>query len=213
MTRATAAKKPAPVVEPREPIYSRELANVLADALIFADRSGLMPAIDAVLLEASAGKLTAVATDRYCMGLRTMAWGGPDLDGFLLRGEDAADLIQVLRSKSGRKGPGLEINVSLNTALVVEVGNITVRCEPVEAEFPKYRTLLEKAAGQPDKDAATFAVNPKLMARFGRLSLGREPMRVRSSGREKPISVRIGDDFIGLLMPVRMASYSDEVAA
>ena len=206
-------RKTTPIVE-RDLVMSRDLADLLSDALLFADRSGYMPALDAVLLDVKDGRITAVATDRYVLGIRTMAWSGPDLSNFLLDGTDAADLVTLLRARSPRSSSGVPVELALmDGALVATVGNVTLRCNAKEAEFPKYQSLLEKAkTREATPDAGTIGVNRKLLAKFARLS-SKDPMHMVSSGSLNPIQVRVGAEFIGILMPVRMADYSNEVAA
>lgn len=212
----TTRKKPATVVEPSI-IYSRDIADFLADALLFADTTGFLPVLDAVMLTADKGVLTATATNHYILGQRTLAcWEGrPTFEPFLLAADDALDIVKVLRSRRTTKqqARGVPVDLAIADNLVVQVGPITIRCARREGEFPKYEKLLADAlAYEKTSDAGTFAVNARLLAIFGRLST-RAPLEVRSTAPSRPVSVKAGDDFRGILMPVRMSSYSNEVAA
>lgn len=206
-TRRKAA--PAPDVEPVT-IRSRDLADFLADALLFTDRSGFLPTLDAALLTVEDGNLVAASTDRYMLGIRSMPWTGrPTFEPFLLDGGDATDIIKILRGRRDNR----PVDLAIGERLVLTFGNVTVTCIPKEGTFPKYRELLNTArSDKPSPSVGTVALNPRYIAKFGRLSMS-SPMKVVTTDPLKPVIVTIGDHFTGMLMPVRLEEYANEVAA
>lgn len=77
--------------------------------------------------------------------------------------------------------------------------------------YPDLPTLFDEQAAGRGKAAPT-AVNPRLLARFAKAADRWTPMRINPAGNTA-MQVLIGDDFTGLVMPVRVDRAGRERAA
>jgi hypothetical protein len=96
-------KPKAPPVE-TVPLFARDLADFLADALLFTSCDDFIPQLHAVRIDVDKARLRAVSTDRYALGVRTMPYTGPAFPALLLTVPDARDLIAVLRLRLAPRG-------------------------------------------------------------------------------------------------------------
>ncbi|MFE7801301.1 MerR family transcriptional regulator [Nocardia sp. NPDC057440] len=117
------------------------LAAAIDQVRSAAARTGEIPVLAGVLVEASAGSLTLTATDRYRLSTRTMAIGRSAADWSLV--VDAGDLAAIgswLREAE-------EVTVAPAAgALVVVADGSERRCRTIDDSFPDYRAMLASLA-------------------------------------------------------------------
>ncbi|MFY2788501.1 hypothetical protein [Rhodococcus sp. MALMAid1271] len=190
-------------------IQSREFVDTLTTALTFALRDSTLPMLDGVDLNIFKGQLVTTATDRFRLALIRSEIDELDgADGRLgfLDYATARKLIALM--KPAGRGRGMTL---APLTVTVADGRLTVdnRLEKVTVAIstvvtpPDVIKLITESIAREAKSSRDWAVNPKLLASFARASSG-EMAAVRVNDPTRPLIVSIGDNFIGLLMPVRM---------
>lgn len=196
-------------------LKSVDLHRILSDALPFASPAGI-PQIEAVRIEttpndADTVNVVAVATDRFVLGVSRVAVAGDAGIGVTLSTDDVKNVVRI--AKTVRRDAGWrEVVVttdSIGESVTFEFGTgETVKVRPIDAEFPKWRQLLNVDVDAIARPTAGIGISPAKLATFARVAASKsDPLQlyagVDAEGRLKPIHVRIGDDFYGLVMPVR----------
>lgn len=198
-------------------VKASELARVLANVSTFSSTGkDARPTLSAVLLERQEGEdLRAVATDSFTLAYEEIspADDTPEAPaGFstLIDLADAKRLIPILKAE-GAYATATISRDELGVTFTMFAGSLSVR--PIEGEFPQYRRLLPEP-GEND-GVAMIGLNPKYLARFAKV-VPVEDVGIRAKGRGsiparfsfiselKPVMVRIGERFTGLIMPVRI---------
>lgn len=198
------------------------LRDVLASALVAADKGDSLPILCAVLLEwADGGTVTVASTDRYRMVVADTGTVGAGAARVLVGRQDVEALVKLLPKKPARGWA----NVS-DVSVTVAGGHVVVRmdgpdgswsreCRIVDGDFPKYRTLVPIVDRSGEAPAvSSFAWNPIYMAGFAKLPLAveRQAMRWHFTSPSKPAVAFLGDveqdgyALTVLLMPVRLTS-------
>lgn len=211
--KATKPDAPATVTLP-----ARDLLRGLHNARLFASDDVYLPVICAVSIEATKSTLSFAATDRYCIGVERVEAQSSDAWSFLMDRRDVTLLMKLFTPKSA----DLTLTCT-GTTLVIEpakdmIGTpaVVITCKGLDGEFPRYRTILDKAATPKDNGGyeagQMLGLNPRYLARFGRVKtdIGAVPMKVRILGVTSPVLVSIGDTFQGAIMPARLV---DDVPA
>ena len=190
--------------------------DLLTGAAIAAHAKADLPALNCVNLSASAGTLTAVATDRY-----RLIYGEITLDG---EGEGegegiSLDPISIPLSDTKRITAAIKAlpkaalgraTLSLNRAGDIltasinasEGGTNLVIALDTGAKFPPYKQLFE---GEPVA-VSELQLNADYLAAFAKVPNSGGGQRFSFTGERKPIKVSINHDKIkwhGLLMPMR----------
>ncbi|OBK04670.1 hypothetical protein A5746_10240 [Mycolicibacterium conceptionense] len=187
-------------------LMTNELTRILKDAQIFASTNTTLPIINAVHLEARNGELIAVATDRFVLGVSKAP-----LDE---AGESFEVALPLRQVKSIVQLAGACKQAFSQTALKVEDKKLSVAFSsgetlvlPVELESGPHRGWMQLLSAAADESPSkVMAVNPQLLAKFARVGGASTRLRLGFFGPSKPIRVSIGDDFVGLIMPVRIDS-------
>jgi DNA polymerase III sliding clamp (beta) subunit (PCNA family) len=192
-------------------LKAADLRRILTVAKTFASTDATVPAINAVRIEASESTIIAVATDRFVLGVVPADWTG---EAFIatLDGTHVETLIKMAKTAK-RDAQWREVTVEIvDTVHKYEPTVIEFRFTTGESlsvrtsdhDFPKFRQLVPSAIL-----LETENVTPTKLASFDASKLaqfakvpGHERMSMWIRGT-KPTVVRIGDDFIGLIMPVR----------
>jgi DNA polymerase-3 subunit beta len=183
------------------------LHDTLHNALLFASDDRTIPALAAVLLTVEDGVLTAVATDRYVLGIATVPLDetdkGDDLTWLLAR-DDVKALLTVLKA-AGKYMPA-RISV-VGDQLVVGTLDAEMRYRRVEAEFPRYKALIPAPSTDGGPDMIGFSA--KYLALFAKVKGVERHETVRlgfQSSDNKVVRFNVGANLSGLLMPVRITS-------
>lgn len=200
----------APVVNM---LKAKALYTAVSDALLFAaPTSAKLPFLEAVRLEFGAGQLVAVATDRFVLGASRVEYSGEAFT-MMVAGSDAKALVKM--AKTGKRDEGArEVTIE-----VVDAGaQVTFRFSTGEAitvrgldvQFPKWRHLLPSDDSRMGGIVGMGYTGPYL-GRFTRARADEQASgahmvvfpSVTSGGKPGPTAISIGEDFFGLLMPVR----------
>ena len=192
-------------------LKAHALHTVMSDAIVFAGTDATIPAINGIRLETvqrgAIVDVIAVATDRFTLGVSRADGSGDILPEFNLAASDAKNVVRiaktVARMQSYRTVDVETDDYTQNVVFTFSSGeSVTVRKS--DLEFPHWRQLFPSDdAGMAD-DVSGIGYTPEYLAKFGKVAASkRDPMRFfpRVS---KPGVVMIGDDFIGIIMPVKI---------
>lgn len=203
-----------------------ELHRILADAIPFASREDMLPVINCVHLEAGGGHLVAAATDRFVLGASRAEYRGAkfELSLPLQHARTLERIARAPRSQHRTRKVALAyraggLTCSFSTGETITVSRQTTS-RPKRARngrfqsnsmppFPAWRQLIP-ATKTHEPVPNIFGISPEKIARFSHVRGGYGQMQVFISGPAKIIAVRIGDDFVGGIMPIRLP---DDTAA
>lgn len=204
-------------------VNAHELGQLLTAGMICAGKDSTLPMLSCVRLETRGKELLAVSTDRFRMGVARI--------GFVASEDtDASQFValvpidDVKRTISGLKTPVKERDTVVVT-LTLGDGKIAwtredgilsgvMRDESANLQFPRWQALMAPCANRAtlaEQNAAYvgFMCTATYLADFAKAVWGRDQTMIvepaESPGR--PIIVRVGTHFLGLLMPVRKADY------
>lgn len=193
-----------------------DLFRIMNDALQFVSAPIGVPAIESVRIEttpndADTVNLIGVATDRFVLGASRVIADGDAGVGFTLATSDVKNVLRIAKTAK-RDASWRRVTIDVDTdagriSFTFSSGeNVTVNA--IGDEFPRWRQLLAADADAIARPAGGLGVDPLKLATFSRVAAAKEsPMRmfpgVDDAGRLKPVHVIIGDDFYGLVMPVR----------
>lgn len=185
-------------------LVAANLHRILSDVRLFASTDSTLRAINAVRIETWRDSMVAVSTDRFVMGASRADYSGeeiaanislPNIDNLLRIAKTTRKDSAHRRVEIVAVGAALEFNFSTGESLTVQTE---------QHDFPHWRQLLPKEAISGNEIAdVSIGYNAAYLAKFSKVAGSRE-MQIISRSRRKPSIVRIGDDFIGLIMPVRL---------
>lgn len=203
----------APLIEAGVGMVSPvDLHKGLTAVLPFAGTDDTLPMLCAVEITSRDGYLTFATTDRYTLGTYRVKWEGGDVNA-LLPAKEAKELARFAKDMAREyRTVGEALIVSLKfTERDVQADVFGRRVTlPLmqDVMFVKWRAILpdEDALKQETGRIDMIGLNPTFLARFAKVPAGRgEPMRlILGASALKPALVKIGDDFTGLIMPVRI---------
>lgn len=192
------------------------LFTVLSDALLFTSSpAARLPMLEAVRLEFGAGQLVAAATDRFVLGVSRVAYSGRPFT-MLVSGGEAKALAKMARTAK-RDEDSREVRIEdavcepskFAVTFRFSTGEaMTVR--GIDVEFPAWRHLLPSDAARMG-GLVGMGYHPARFARFTKARLAEQDAGAQmvvfpttgDQGKPGPTVITIGENFIGLLMPIR----------
>lgn len=208
-------------------LTATQLRDLLTPVLPHASKDDTLPVLTAVHIRTAGRYVTAIATDRYRIGFQRVALDPEPEAGF-----DAVVSVVALKRLLAMFRPTRSHNPAVR--LTVDDGRLTATAastlddggeqpnmwfpgdslagatltfQLVDATHPPIDRLVRDALnGKPEDGATAPSFNPEFLADF-RIGQPRHlPMRISATGAvSKPWLIRIGDDFIGLIVPLRYA--------
>ncbi|MGB8403487.1 MAG: hypothetical protein WCE30_05320 [Mycobacterium sp.] len=202
-------------------LKAKALFTVLSDALLFTSKVVGLPMLEAVRLEFGGGWLVAAATDRFALGISRVEYSGVAFD-MVLGGADANTLVKM--AKTGKRDEGWR-EVTVEVAEVNDLPLVTFRFTSGESltvrgsdvSFPRWRELVPADATRMGR-AVGVGYDPARLAQFAKVRPDEAGGRggkmavfptVSTSGGSGPTAIRIGENFIGVLMPIRPPAGQD----
>lgn len=189
------------------PIERADLVRVLTEASLFATKTDDLPILNAVRLEATGTHLLAVATDRFMLGVSSAEYEGAPFVITLPMAEVKL-ILGACKLKAGRWKPKdvVDLRVTPKGTLLHVTLDETVITVPTfqsasDFTYPEWRKLLGASTTEVGEVIGTVGINPQYLAKFGKI--GRQA-KFYLRAPNKPVMVRIGDDFVGLIMPIRI---------
>lgn len=189
----------------RGTVETSELVAGLTAVLPHAGTNMTLPMLCSVKFETRDGRLFLVTTDRYSLATYSLEWDGPDVDA-LLPAASAKELLSV-----AKKAPKYAARVSLHfEERSVEYADLDRRTTlPLDTdhEFVKWAAIMpsEESLSQETGRISAMGINPAQLAKFAKGAPKGVTMRlIFGATSVKPVLVKIGDNFVGLIMPVRL---------
>ena len=201
-------------------LTASQLRDLLAPVMPHASKDDTVGILVAVRIRTAGKYVTAIATDRYRIAFQRVALDPAPEPGF-----DALVAVRVLKRiltifKPGRMhDPALTLTVT-DTRLTVTAADTIEQAQGlddggligasmtfqlVDGDYPKIDRLVRDALnGKPEDTAMAPSFNPAFLADFRIGQPRNTPMRIEPTGPvNKPWLIHIGEDFIGLLVPIR----------
>lgn len=191
----------------------REFTNAVKAVTPHAAARGDVPLLNAVQLVADRDALYLTATDRFTVATYRIEVAGDrpktevtvpvdDLKRIVSwfkapRGQDP-DLAATLTRESD-SDPG---TLTVSTVGLVDMPEATLTITGREGQYPPMGKIFAPAVQNAGTPSELLAVSPSLMAKFAQVP-GRDPLLAWPTGPGKPWIVRVGESFIGAIMPVR----------
>ena len=196
-----------------------DLTKAVTIGLKFAGKERELPMLCGINLSMIKGQLTITGTDRFRIGLvRIKPWpkmadgsANPDLSGpgsniGVLPRATATRLLRVIGGPLDGRSPQVELTCS-GRELTVADGETRLTVTLADEKFPDIAGILLEEMDRPI-DLDVWGVNTALFAAFKDAAWRRgDHATVRLSTPSRPALVRIGDHFIGCLMPVRITEH------
>lgn len=198
-------------------LTATQLRDLVTPVIPHASKDDTLPSLTSVRIRTAGHYVTAIATDRYRIGFQRLLLEEQPPEGF-----DALVPVRVLKRMltlfrpTRWHNPTLSLTVDQLRMTVASADALTddgmldasltfgLAEEGVSPRNVLDRLVAEALAGKPDGEAMVPAFNPHFLADFRLGQPQHIPMRISATGKvNKPWLVRIGEDFIGLIVPVR----------
>ena|SRR5437868_4965111 len=201
-------------------VKANDLHAAFKSVLLFAGKDATLPMLAAVKLEIVGKELVAITTDRFRIGMVRVPIDTEvefsDTFTTLINRTDVDNMVRVLATaKKDVEWRAVTLTVE---ALVTGRNSVSYRTTDgtsgsvtaLDADFPKVRFLFPESAPElvdQEADRHSFAVSPAYMGDFAKAAtiLKARSMIIEPNVRaDRPATVRIGSNFYGLIMPVRV---------
>lgn len=182
-------------------VEGESLRELLEGALTHAHKDKDLLALNAVMLEAEGGYLTARATDRYRLIVGKIEVIEGELSPSLVSLSDIKRIVAL--SKDYRLSGRVSLN-RIGDLLTVSVNGNSITLTIVEAHYPpSFDDLLNKGEVTAIE---TIAFNPAFFADYAKIVGKGVQVKVTFNGENKPITIGLVGDKVewkALLMPMR----------
>jgi hypothetical protein len=199
-------------------LTARDLRDLLTPVIPFTDKGFTLPLLECVWLRGHGEYVTAVATDRYRLGVKRAKVTAPEFEAFLPR--DTFKRVLEIFKPTQTHDPELTLvfepeRVTVNTTgglglLDASIGFPLYTAPDATKVFGSVLSVLRDAESA---KLAPFnvALNPHFLADFRHIAARNEPVTIRGGQKKDgdtlgPLFISIGDDFRAALMPVRLES-------
>ena len=196
-------------------LTARDLRDLLAPVLPFADGGNWLPVLNSVRLRGHGDYVTALATDRYKAAVKRAEIEAPDGFQALLPVSTVKSILSTFKPTRTHNADLTltfgEDRVSVQTdALADGLFDASIGYALCPGEYPRVSALFFGSADAEPVPLENYFLNPHFLAVFAKAATSGDPMRVHvgkpEDGRDGVLFVSIGDDFRGLLMPARATS-------
>ncbi|MGW8565696.1 hypothetical protein [Isoptericola sp. NPDC055881] len=222
------AKKKTPT-NPTLTISAKELGALVAPVIPHAERGSAFSTqiLEAVLVRKAGEYVTALATDRYKIGFQRLAISDTVQadDGF----RAAIPVVAIKHIRTVFRATkvhnpvlrltveGDQLHVEIADGFDTERGAITgasLRFALAGGEYPRVDHLVREALeAKPPAEAMAMNVNPNFLAEFRIGQPLHTPITITPTRHpNSPWLVRVGADFVGLIVPVRFAGEGEETS-
>ncbi len=180
-----------------------DLHRLLHNALLFAGKDPTLPMIERARLEFGTDQVLSVATDRFMLGVTRGDYSGAAMVVQLDRA-DVENLAKIAKTRETWEREPREVQIDRTDSLVTFTFTTgeSIALTNQDDKFPPWRHLLPSELEEGER---FVGVAPAKLATFTKvLDTDRvASLTVTMQGPERPVLVKVGALFVGLLMPVR----------
>jgi hypothetical protein len=198
----------------------RHLHEALRLMLRFASTDPSFPAMNVVRWDTDGKRLIFTATDRYTIGRYTLSLPldnespAPKFDPMAML---TADVRRVLNYFKPERGIPKTVHVLPGPdGWEFSDNEVTFKVTPPDTALPPLQQIMEAAlasAKQAEPMTTARGLDASFVARFHLGHSGGSPAVFWPAPPQKPILVTVTDEFMGVIMPVRVMRPSDEQLA
>ena len=181
-------------------VEGESLRELLEGAITHAHKDKDLPALNAVMLEAEGGYLTARATDRYRLIVGKIEVMEGELSPSLISLSDIKRIVAL--AKEGKISNKVTFN-RIGDLLTVSAGGNSLTLTIVEANYPPFDDVFNKGEVTA---LDTIAFNPAFFSDYSKIVGKGVQVKVTFNGENKPITIGLLGDKVewrALLMPMR----------
>lgn len=193
-----------------------DLTKAITIALKFAGKDDTLPMLHGIDLQILKSRFVIASTDRFRGGVVRLPvvddlTGGDQYLGHLSRGS----ATRILKVFGGGRAPERSLRVQVTadrTTLTVSDGETSITVTFTDEKFPNLAEILLIEMERPI-EVESWMANSAYLAAFRDAAWSpNQAVSIRLSTPSRPAVIRIGDHFIGILMPVRSGTDRDPVS-
>ncbi|WP_341513667.1 hypothetical protein AAC389_15820 [Rhodococcus qingshengii] len=193
-----------------------DLTKAITIALKFAGKDDTLPMLHGIDLQILRSRFVIASTDRFRGGVVRLPavddlTGGDQYLGHLSRGS----ATRILKVFGGGRAPERSMRVQVTadrTTLTVGDGETSITVTFTGEKFPNLAEILLVEMERPI-EVENWMANSAYLAAFKDAAWSpNQAVSIRLSTPSRPAVVRIGEHFIGILMPVRSGTDRDPVS-
>ena len=184
---------------------------MLAAVLPHTSTANDLPVLNAVRLELDGDRLLAVASDRYSLAICRASLKQWDENAKPVKGTTAhirvADVKRLLAFLRPQRKMVATWKLTASQLTVSFAGGSSISVPTSDGEnFPQWRALVGPLFDREPEPGARMGFTPRVVEHFHQSAkaVGGLHETWQFISPLKPVIVRIGDDFLGLLMPCRL---------
>lgn len=181
-------------------VEGESLRELLEGAITHAHKDKDLPALNAVMLEAEGGYLTARATDRYRLIVGKIEVREGDLTASLVSLSDIKRIVAL--AKEGKISNKVSLN-RIGDLLTISVNGNSITLTIVEASYPSFDDIFNKGEVTA---LYTIAFNPAFFSDYSKIVGKGVQVSVTFKGDRAPIVIGLVGNKVewkALLMPMR----------
>lgn len=201
-------------------INSADLYRVTKEAELFAGKGTVLPALAAVKYEVTEHGLIVTSTDRFMVGFNRVAIDQDAVTDdtglvFFLAPPDRKSLLAWLAPlKTARNSTPVMVHYCDGTVEVSDYDGNRVRVATADVQYPNVAHVIPSNDVLEGDVSSVVSIDARKLALFAKVKNSFNAVFMRNTAKERaPIVVRIGDDFIGMVMPTRMGSRETKLPA
>lgn len=187
-----------------------DLSRIVDDAALFASKDSGFPTINAIHLESTPERLIAVATDRFTLGSATASYlddsPGDEFNLSLKLGQ--AQILSRIAKSCKTAFSNVTVNATSGSVTFSftsgESLTLPTLSNGTDEKFPDWREVIRSLGAQTDCAVEVIGLNPGFLAKFSKVTNARQ-MAIKFSGPSRGALVSISDQFVGVIMPVRIS--------
>lgn len=190
------------------------LRRLLLPVLPMAAADNDLPVLSAVLIETSGDQVFAWTTDRFQLGCSRL----PLDDTVTASGEfrallpvsEAKHLLGLFKPQRGHADAAVRLTVddlvmhAESAGGLFDFATVRVGYRLLDGKYPDVRRLLVERLSETGQPQSGVVLNPTFLAKFGAAGAS-VAVDLSSKPNGGTLLVRVGDSFVGLLMPLRFA--------
>ena len=201
-------------------INSADLHRVTKEAELFAGKDTGLPALAAVKYEVVEHGLIVTSTDRFVVGFNRVdidqdaVTDDTGLVFFLAPPERKSLLAWLAPRKTARNSTPVRVHYYDGTVEVSDSDGNRVQVVTADVQYPNVAYVIPRNDVLEGDVSSVVSIDAMKLALFAKVKNSFNAVFMRNTAKEHaPIVVRIGDDFIGMVMPTHMGSQETKIPA